>query len=120
MFKPIEPTPPILFAAGAFRDATPINPNPGVETNRAIATPDAIHLMTCVHARDVLGIHDIVFQTFDRGRNPVAGEKGVPIIGFERYFPEGSRTSEVEKVCQLTRAIPKYPEQDLVSGGDDD
>jgi hypothetical protein len=110
-FYPIEPSPNILVAAGELRSARSTNPgDPNPPNKREIGTPDAIHLMTCLYARDVLGISDIVFNTFDKGNGKGWEGRTVPIIGFERWFPEGTRTQRVKDVCGLTRKPPRHPE----------
>lgn len=71
-FIPIEPNPNILIAAGELRDARSVNPSDSkIKNSREFGTADAIHLMTCVYARDVLGISDIVFHTLDEGKGVI-------------------------------------------------
>lgn len=109
-FLLIDTTPNILIAAGELRSAKAVNPtalNP--PNQRVIGTADAVHLMTCLHARDVLGIENIVFQTFDQGKGTGHEGKTVPIIGFERWFPETMRTERVKEVCSLIREKPVHP-----------
>jgi len=114
-FEPIDPNPNILKAAGELRDAVPVNPFPKEDPDkkRVISTPDSIHLMTCVFARDVLGVSDIVFQTFDNGKGSTWEGKCVPLLSFERWFPENVRTQRVSEVCSLPRAKPEDPEPPL-------
>lgn len=109
-FEPIDPNPNILKAVGELRDATPIDPSTKKpSTVRTIGTPDAIHLMTCLYARDVLGIHDIVFHTFDTGKGKNWEGRCVPLLGFKDWFPEGSRNARVEEVCSLEISLPQHP-----------
>ena len=115
-FNPLEPTPNILIAAGELRDHCPTNPSPNTPNSRAIGTADAIHLMTCIHARDVLGISEIVFHTFDHGRGKTWEGKCVPLIGFEKWFPPEHQTGRISEVCSLKRSEPIYPDKDLISG----
>jgi hypothetical protein len=106
-FIPIEPNPNILIAAGELRDAEPTNPSDAKTQNkRVIGSVDAIHLMTCCYARDVLGIDGIIFHTFDEGRGKSWEGKCVPIIGFEKWFPPATRTPRVTEVCNLPRSKP--------------
>lgn len=112
-FNPIEPNPNILIAAGELRSSKSTNPaDPNLPASREIGTPDAIHLTTCLYARDVLGIEDIVFHTFDRGKGKGWEGRTVPIIGFECWFPE-PRSERVSDVCSLTRIEPVHPEPTL-------
>jgi hypothetical protein len=114
-FHPFDPNPNILIAAGRLRDAAPINPNPKDSTNRTVGAADSIHLATCLFLRDI-GNEDIVFHTFDEGKSSTSHEgKPLPIIGFERWFPEASRTVLVTDVCNLTRCKPEHPTPDLVA-----
>jgi predicted nucleic acid-binding protein len=117
-FVPIDPNPNIMAYAGALRDHEPVNPgDPKIaeERRRSIGTPDAIHLATCVHLRDVLGLHDIVFHTFDEGKGTNWAGRCVPIIGFERWYPPDRRVREVADICNLTRTQPKHPDPDLAT-----
>lgn len=114
-FIPIEPNPNILIAAGEVRDVLPVNPSdPNTKTNRVIGTPDAIQLMTCLHLRDVLGVDDVVFHSFDKGRSTSWEGKCVPIIGFERWYPEEKRNGHIGDICSLPRAEPAHPDKDLL------
>jgi hypothetical protein len=112
-FEPIDPNPNILIGAGELRDATPTNPDPKQPTGRVIGTADAIHLMTCAYVADVLNVPDLVFHTYDAGKGTSWEGKCVPLLGFERWFPEGSRTPRVERVCSLPRKLPLHPEPDM-------
>lgn len=89
-FAPFDPNPNVLAYSGKLRDHDPVNPgNPKIEEERkrSIGTPDAIHLATCLYLRDVAGIPDIVFHTFDEGRGVNWEGRCVPLIGFERWYP---------------------------------
>jgi hypothetical protein len=110
-FFPIEPNPNILISSGELRSCQSTNPgDPNPPQQRSIGTPDAIHLVSCLYARDVLGVDDIVFHTFDRGKGNGWEGRTVPIIGFEKWFPEATRTPMVSKVCGLTRVEPFHPQ----------
>jgi hypothetical protein len=109
-FYPIEPSPNILIKTGELRSAKSTNPgDPNPPTQRSIATPDAIILATCLFARDELDISDIVFHTTDEGKGKNWYGRSVPIIGFERWFPEATRTDMVNRVCSLAREKPIHP-----------
>jgi hypothetical protein len=72
-FYSIDPSPNILISAAHIKDAQAVNPgDPRMppERVRVVGTPDAIHLATCLYARDALGIADIVFHTLDAGKGP--------------------------------------------------
>lgn len=110
-FVPIEPNPNILIQTGELRSSTSTNPgDPNPPKQRAIATPDAIIVTTCLFARDSLGISDIVFHTTDEGKGKGWAGKSVPLLGFERWYPEATRTTMVSKICSLRREPPKHPE----------
>jgi predicted nucleic acid-binding protein len=116
-FIPIDPNPNILIAAGEIRDVEPVNPSdPSTDRHRVIGTADAVHLMTCLHLRDVLGVSEVVFHSFDAGRGSTWEGKCVPIIGFERWYPPELRAGHIARVCSLPRSEPIYPEEDLLSG----
>lgn len=109
-FTPVDTTPNILIRAGQLRDAVATDPSNGKPSKRVIGTADAIHLMTCLHARDTLGIPNIVFQTFDNGKGATWEGKCVPLLSFEKWFPDPARTPYVADVCNLSRRIPIYPQ----------
>jgi len=119
-FHPFEPNPNILIYAGRLRDAVPENPFPKAdpEKKRSVGPADAIHLATCLFLRDAAGVSDIEFHSFDEGKGGTSHDgKCVPIIGFERWFPESRRTKEVADVCGLPRRKPKHLSPDLATGG---
>lgn len=117
-FVPIDPDPNIMTYAGALRDHEPVNPgDPKIadDRRRSIGTPDAIHLATCVHLRDVLGLSDIVFHTFDEGKGTNWAGRCVPIIGFERWYPPDRRVDGIADICRLPRTKPQHPLPDLAT-----
>lgn len=111
-FIPIEPNPNILIRSGELRSAKSTNPgdpkNPPAQ--RSIATPDAIILSTCLFARDAFGISDVIFQTTDEGKGKNWYGRSVPIIGFEKWYPESTRTERVKEICSLPREKPIHPQ----------
>lgn len=109
-FSPIDPNPNVLIQTGALRDAPVTCPNPQQTNIRALATPDAILLMTCVYAKKFMEMKDIVFHSTDEGKGKSWAGKSVPIIGFERWYPEGTRTETVKDVCDLSRELPIHPQ----------
>lgn len=114
-FIPIEPVPNILICAGELRSVKTQNPYPKAETTRDLATPDAILLQTCVFIRDILGVDDIIFHTFDEGKARSANGKSVPLLGFENWYPSTNRPDCIKKVCSLRREKPLHP-QPLIAG----
>ena len=97
--------------AGELRSAKSTNPGePNGPKQRSIATPDAIIMMTCLFAKEQLGIEDIVFQTTDEGKGKNWYGRSVPIIGLERWFLESTRTEMVKRVCAMPREKPIHPE----------
>lgn len=115
-FQPIDPSPNILSWAGALKDAQAVNPGDKKQPSekvRVVGTPDAIHLMTCLYARDAMGIDDIVFHTLDEGKGGSWEGKCIPLLGFERWYPAGKRDPYVEKVCGLNRSKPIHPQPTL-------
>lgn len=113
-FEAIDPSPNILLAAGVLKDARATDPSDGKPSKRVFGTADAIHLATCIYLRDVLNVPDIVFQTYDEGKGSSWEGKCLPLLGLERWFPQGARTSEVEKVCGLTRCRPLHPQSSML------
>lgn len=107
---PIEPNPNVLIRVGELRSARSTNPGDPKGPHRSIATPDAIIMMSCVFARDALGIEDIVLQSTDEGKGKNWYGRSVPVVGFERWYPEPTRTERVKEVCSLPREKPIHPE----------
>ena len=107
---PIEPNPNVMISVGELRSAKSTNPGRPGDPSRVIATPDAIVLMSCLYARDALGISDIVLQSTDEGKGKGWAGKTVPILGFENWFPVSTRTDRVKEVCSLPREKPIHPE----------
>lgn len=106
-FFAIEANPNVMIATGELRSAQSVHPAHG--KSRVIATPDAIHLMTCTYARDVLGVPDITFHTFDNGCGKTWEGKCVPMLSFEEWFPKDDRSDRVKEVCALPREKPVHP-----------
>jgi hypothetical protein len=113
---PVEPNPNVLISVGELRSAKSTNPGDPRASGRAIATPDAIVMMSAIYARDALGIEDIVLQSTDEGKSKGWFGRAVPIIGFERWYPESTRTDRVKEVCSLPREKPIHPEPQLFGG----
>ena len=112
-FEPINPDPNIMMAAARLHEAKPTDPSTGGPSNRTVGTPDAIHLATCLHIRDVIGVSDVVFHSFDYGRGRNWEGRCVGPLAFEQWFPNPAPGSEVEAVCQLSRLEPAHPQPRL-------
>jgi hypothetical protein len=106
-FSPIGPSPDILIRAASVRDISYPNPNGG--DDRVLGTADAIHLLTCVHARDDLGISDIIFHTMDDGKNRNWEGKCVPLLSFDKWTVGIPRNLYVKQICSLKREPPIHP-----------
>lgn len=113
-FSPISPSPDILARAGALRD--PYYQH-AVKDPRVVGTPDAIHLMTCVHARDVLGLDGIVFHTFDDGKGRNWEGKCVSLLSFQDWTTGLENNELVQSVVRLPRQKPCHPEPLLFRRG---
>jgi predicted nucleic acid-binding protein len=117
-FIPVDPTPNVYIAAGELRDIDPTNPSDATARLRVLGTADSIHLATCLHVRDTLGVTEVVFHTFDDGKGTNWEGRCVPLLSFERWYPPSTRTKLIEDVCGLPRRIPAYPQMSLtLSGG---
>ncbi|MFC3442174.1 type II toxin-antitoxin system VapC family toxin [Sphingobium rhizovicinum] len=110
---PIEPNPNIMISVAELRSVKSTNPGNPSASGRVIATPDAIVLMSCVFARDAMGLTDIVLHSTDEGKGKGWAGKAIPIIGFENWYPEQSRTDRIRQVCALPREKPNHPEPDM-------
>lgn len=103
---PIGPTPAILERAGALKDISFANPNGG--NSRVVGTADAIHLLTCVHLEDDLGISPVKFHTTDNGKGGNWEGKCVPLLTFEKWAGPHMGNPTVSRVCKLDRCLPQH------------
>lgn len=116
-FHPFDPNPNIMIIAGQLRDAEAVNPARDASAkSRIVGTADAIHLATCLYLRDVIGLNDIVFHTFDEGKGKTWEGKCVPLLKLEEWFPKEKRTPAIQQVCDLTRCKPVHPVPNLLTG----
>ena len=113
---PIEPNPNIMMAVSELRSAKSTDPGNPKGKGRVIATPDAIVMMSALYARDALGIADLVLHSTDEGKGKGWAGKTIPVVGFERWYPEATRTDRVKEVCSLLRELPAHPEPGLFGG----
>lgn len=110
----VDPNPNIMTMAGRLKDCTSVNP--AGDTNakpRVIGTADAIHLSTCLFIRDAMNVRGIVFHTFDDGKGSTWEGRCVPLLSFEKWFPEKGRPACIEQVCGLDRCKPLHPNPSL-------
>jgi predicted nucleic acid-binding protein len=109
----IGPTPPILMQAARLQNYVyHRTPKQHDEKNRVLGGMDAIHLATCLHLRDVRGVTDIDFHTFDDGGGNTK-PKNVSLLGFELYA-QHINDPDVKAVCNLARMLPQHPTPGLV------
>ena len=113
-FEPIDPNSEHPDRQRTSEGTLSTDPSTKKPSKRVVGTPDAIHLTTCLHIRDVLGLSDIVFHTFDDGKGKTWEGKCLPLLSFETWFPAGNRTSYVENVCGLSRTLPNHPQPDML------
>jgi predicted nucleic acid-binding protein len=110
----IGPIPPILMQAARLQDYVYHNtPKAEGENNRVLGGMDAVHLATCLYVRDVLGITDIEFHTFDNGGGNTK-PKNVSLLKFELYSKHVENDPDVKAVCNLPRMMPQHPSPGLV------
>ncbi len=118
-FHGIGPSPDILISAGKIRDHNYNNPAAGPPSKkngshkRALGTPDAIHLMTCLHLRDTYNLTEIKFHTFDEGKGSTWEGKCVPLLSFEKWIT-GISDPLVTKVASLPREKPIHSRPALI------
>lgn len=106
-FRLIGPTPDIMARSAHLKGFK--YTKKGTKADRVVGTADAIHLMTCLHAKEDLGADDIVFHTFDEGKGKTWEGKCAPLIKFEEWC-EGIRDNPlVAKVIALPRCKPEHP-----------
>lgn len=111
---PIEPNPNVMIQCSELRSATPVDPGrPKSPCRRVVATPDGIILMSAVYAKEALGIEDLVLHSTDEGKGKTWAGNCIPIIGFEKWYPDSTRTTVVQSVCNLNRSKPIHPEPHL-------
>jgi len=109
-FTAIDPNPNILMMAGEMRDIDTANPSDPNTKGRVLGTPDSIHLATCLYLRDILGVSDVVFHTFDDGKGSNWEGRCVPLLSFQNWYPNSSRPQVIQDVCNLPRRPPLYPQ----------
>lgn len=117
-FEIVDPNPNIMIVAGNLKDEKATDPSNGSESKRVIGTGDAIHLATCLYIKNVMGIGNIVFHTFDNGKGKTWEGKCVPLLSFDLWFKK-PRSALIESVCSLPRSKPEYPQHSLFAGTTD-
>lgn len=114
-FYPIDPNPNIMILASKLRSIRGVDPSRHEKpSGRALGLGDAIHLATCLFARDTLGIKGIKFQSLDEGKGKNTEGKCYPLIGFERFFPVGMRCEYAELIASLHKEFPEHPSPKLI------
>lgn len=109
-FLPIEPTPDILRWCAVVHDIKFPSPNGGKD--RVLTTPDAIQLLSAVWAKEVAGISNLTFHTFDegKGRNAESDNcRTVSLLEFERFVDGIPSNPFTPRICELRRAKPQHP-----------
>lgn len=106
----VSPSVPILMRASRLRDfsyyQTPQQKN---EKTRVLSGMDAVHLATCIHVRDVLGVKDIEFHTFDDGRGTNYEQKAVSLLRYNQFSRHITSDADVRAVCDLPKLLPSHP-----------
>jgi hypothetical protein len=113
-FIPISPPPDVLTRAGHLKDLTFRKKGMKNNESRVVGTGDAIQLMTCIYAKDDLGIKDIVFHTFDEGKGKNWEGRCVPLIGFEDWCEGLADDPIVRQVIALPRCKPEHPKPVMI------
>jgi predicted nucleic acid-binding protein len=117
-FSLIEPSPDILRWCAVVRDFDYPNPAPDKNAKaRALGLGDAIHLLSCVYAKEVMGVPDIVFHTMDDGKTRNSEGKCVPLLSFEKWVAGIPKNPHTPKICALPRTLPLHPEPALITPG---
>jgi predicted nucleic acid-binding protein len=114
----IAPDPNIMMAAARLRD---IRWNRvGRQRNekpRTISLGDAIHLSSAIFVRDVVGIEDIEFLTFDDGRSETDelddGTSSLSILRLEDYTDGIGSNQDVAGLVRLPRMRPILSQQNF-------
>lgn len=116
--RPIAPNTNILMMASSLRDHEfKLEKMQKDQKSRVMSVPDAIHLATCIYARDALEIPEIVFHTFDDGKSKGADGKGVPLLSFNDWSAHLAKDPLVAAVRKLPITQPLHPEPMMDVGG---
>lgn len=110
VFLPIGPTPEIMKRAAILKDHKYTH---ATKAARHMSTFDAIQLLTCLHAREDLGLAETVFHTFDDGGGKSWEGKCVPILSFEEWTSGCGHIPLVGKIVAMPRKKPEYEEPPL-------
>lgn len=106
-FRPIGPSPDIMMATSVIRDFP--YPHPRNGKSRSLGTADGLHLMTCLFAKETLGLDDMVFHTFDDGGGRNWEGKCVPLLSFQEWCSGIPANPYTDKICQIPRTRPEHP-----------
>jgi hypothetical protein len=102
-FRLIGPTPDIMQKTAILKDHKYKHK---AKEPRDISTPDAIHLLTCLHAKEDLGFDEIIFHTFDNGGGKNWEGKCVPLLTFQEWTDGTSNIPLIGKIAAMKREIP--------------
>ena len=107
----IDPTPDILQWCGVVRDFTYPNPNHTPKhpaKDKILGMADAIHLMTCVYAKEVMGVADITFHTMNDGKHKNAEGNCVTLLNFEKWTNGIPKNPHTPRIVALPRLLPLH------------
>lgn len=114
-FHPVESNPNIMMMVAELRDVPRSHPTKENAVNKwPIGTPDAIQLASCLYLRDVIGVKDIKFHSFDTGSGKTWEGRCVGLINFEEWFPDSiGKHHLIDGVCAIPRTLPHHPQPRL-------
>lgn len=115
-FFGVDPTPDIMRWSAIVHDIS--YPCPTGGKDGVLTTPDAIQFMSAVYLREVGGVPDIIFHTFDNGKGTTAeseGKKTVSLLEFEKWVAGIPKNSQTKRICDLPRSKPVHPLPDMFS-----
>ena len=108
--RPIAPNTTIMMMASAMRDHVfKLKKMQKDQKERVMSVPDAIHLATCVYARDTLEIPSIAFHTFDDGKSKGPDGKSVSLLNFNEWSEHLAQDPVVAAVRALPIGEPLHP-----------
>lgn len=114
----IDPTPDILQWCGVVRDFTYPNPNSTAKhpaKYKTLGMADAIHLLTCVFAKEVMNVPNITFHTMDDGKNKNAEGNCVTLLNFEKWTNGIPKNPHTPRIVSLPRSLPLHSSPRLVN-----
>jgi hypothetical protein len=82
--------------------------------DKTLGMADAIHLMTCVYVKEVMGVKDIKFHTMDDGKHKNAEGNCVTLLNFEKWTKGIPKNPHTPRIIALPRSLPLHSEPVLV------